>query len=423
MKRHLKILSVALLLPVASAQTELHIYQGFAEVNETAAVNAAGELVKDWTRQGWDLTLPSSVGVKGATVQRLRVTVQDWTAQQEGQSVRVVRGGQLLSGKLVRARDLLVQLDSGEYLYAKADELAWASAPSPLAVRATVQVTNVGAAPSLSYRTRALAWKPVYELNLSGQGANLRALAEIRNIGDTPFSAQKVNVYGGNVAVYNPYGPIPASMSAESAGRAVATSSDLQNMVQVGEMRGFRRYLLSGGLEIDAGETQTVPFLQPKVDQLKRFFSISQYFNTQGGSGSAIRRYKFSHTEALPGGAVTVRDDGLIVGLLTLAPSQAGKTVDLTVGPDHELTYTRSVKRGATEKLPNGRVNQTYTVTYNLTNTKAAQSTVLLSENIYGRQVVLDGKTYANTQATHQKWLTVPGGGKLSYSFSFKQMN
>ncbi|PNY81688.1 DUF4139 domain-containing protein [Deinococcus koreensis] len=429
-RRLLSALLLGLSLGAARA-ADLRFYPSFGEVSQTVKAGAAPELT--FTRPAWALVQPGSLRWTGSALRRLRSVPVDnaWLSAQEGQAVTVLRAGlPPLPGTLIRAADLLVKLDSGNALNVRPDELVFAGTPPRGWAQPGVRVTfDVEAAPTgqISYRTNALSWQPRYELSASGSAAKLSALADLRNGGEGAFQGEKVELFAGQILNVQPMpAPMPVSPT-QAQTDSVAMNAMLGSgggLAPLGELRGLQRYALKGGLTLGAGETLTLPFLQPKVSAFTRYERITSYFDRSERSGSANRHYKFTPDLSLPAGPLSVLEDGALVGTVTLPAAQAGRPIDLDLGSDPELRYLRTVRQLSLEKSPDGKVlSTTLQVTYALTSTKALPIRVQLREQVYARTVVVDGQPQTSQQVNVERGVDVPAGGKASVSFRVKIAN
>ena len=427
------LLAALLALSSAAGAADLRVYPTFGEVTTQPLQGEGGTLTVPFTQADWAWTVPGSVRLLGVPVSRTRVLLgEPWLKVQEGQPVRVLRGGLSLPGTLVDAGTLpttgtvLVQLEGGEYLTVRPEELATSVRPPNSRDVADVKVvfeTAQAKSARLLYQTHALSWKPRYELDASGGAATLRALAEIRNAGGQSFSGS-TDLYAGDVRLVPENVPMPVySQSAGAATAATVSNAEMsadRAVMSLGEVRGLQRYALGRPLNIGPFETQTLPFLMPKLAGFTRYDRISSYFSPQNSSGRATRFYKFTADTALPAGPLTVREDGVLFGTVSLGATAAGQLSDLALGADPELRYSRTVETLNTEKNPAGRVlSRTYRVTFTLTSTKSAATSVQIREQIYGQNVVVDGKAQGN-QTTVTRYAQVPAGGKASVTFTVK---
>lgn len=436
MLRTKSILLSLLTLASTSLATELRIYPTFTEVQQPVQAGQSGyDLAFPFS--AWQWVQPGSLSLTGAGLTRLTTTPDEltWLRTQEGKAVRWVRPSrESMPATLERADDLLLKLESGEYVNAARSEVAFTERPPQAGgVTAHFEVNGPVKAANVLYRTAALSWRPRYELNAAGGAVNLAALADIVNRSDQVFQADKVNLFAGDVRqVIRPTSlPYPEQqMLAEATSNGATATMPMAGRVgtdtitSVGEVRGLQQYTLPGALTVDRGESVTLPFLKPQVQGFTRYASVQSYFDGQNRSGRASRHYKFTSTLSLPTGTVDVREGGLLVGTVILPAVQASKPVDLDLGSDAELRYEKTVKRTGQEKDPKGRVlSTTSQVTYTFTSTKSTAIRTNVREQWYARSSSVDGQSPQPGQVTLTRQVDVPAGGKASLTFKLKIMN
>ncbi|PTA66782.1 hypothetical protein [Deinococcus arcticus] len=419
------------LLPSTALATDLRLYPTFTEVQQPLTSQAL-----TFPSAQWRWIQPASFSVLGPSGVTFSLYPEEleWLRTQEGQAVTWRPAGQPpVPATLARADDLLLKLNTGEFVHAPRSELAFPTAP-PVQGGVTFRLSaSASSGARLSYRTQALFWTPRYELNLSGAAANLSALAQINNLSDQVFTAGQVDLFGGTVrqvqgnSVPTPVNALPfAAGSNTEAVRVLpgASTGGAGQISLVGEVRGLQRYALPGGLTIGRGEQRTLPFLKPQVSGFTRYASVQSYFDAQNRSGQVDRHYKFTSSLSLPAGAVDVREGGLLVGSVTLPAAQAGKPVDLNLGADPELRYEKVVKRLGQEKNSAGQiVSTTSQVTYTFVSGKATAMRVTVREQLYGRTVAVDGNTAQNGQVSLTRQVEVPARGKATLTFKLKILN
>lgn len=420
---------------LASA-TELRIYPTFTEVQQPVQ---AGKTSYDLTFpfSAWQWVQPGSLSLNGDTLTRLTTAPDElaWLRTQEGKAVRWVRPGQAgVQATLERADDLLLKLESGEYVNAARSEVAFTQRPPQAGgVTAHFEVNGAVKAAKVLYRTAALSWRPRYELNATAGAVNLAALADITNRSDQVFQGDQVNLFAGEVRqvirpTLLPY-PEQQMLSQAASSGAIATMpgagrTATDAITSVGEVRGLQQYTLPGSLKVGRGESVTLPFLKPSLKDFIRYASVQSYFDGQNRSGRANRHYKFTSSLSLPTGSVDVREAGLLVGTVQLPAVQAGKSVDLDLGADAELRYEKVVKRTGQEKDPTGRIlSTTSQVTYTFTSTKSTATRVSVREQWYAKSSSVDGQPPQPGQVTLTRQVEVPAGGKASLTFKLKLMN
>lgn len=412
---------LALALGTASA-ANLRIYPSFTEVREP--VQATGKtLTVTLPEAAWSGLIPGTLDLDGLTftgaVQRQEA---NWLASLEGKTVYLRReGGNAEPVTLIRARDLLVKDAQGRYLTARFEDLSFDVPPPPNPLSPVQTLTFALPQPgvgTLSYLTRALNWSPRYTLEASTRGAQLSALADIRNMTDLAYDVKGTELYAGDVEVQG--GPVPVPMAAES--RADVAAGGYGNAApkvnSLGELRGLYRYALSTPFTLPANATVTLPFLTPKLTQFERYAGLNTYFTPQNTSGTLSRFYRLKADQRLPGGPLTVREEGRIAGQTTISETARGEVVEFTLGSDPDVRYTRTVQTVGSEKNAQGSVvKSTYKVTYTFENGKDRAVRAEVTERVGGRRVLLDGRPQGQNAAAELR-VDVPANGKASKSFT-----
>ncbi|MFD1730391.1 hypothetical protein ACFSC4_03645 [Deinococcus malanensis] len=237
--RHILSLAIALSFGGAVA-TDLRIYPSFTEVREPVST-AGTTLTVALPQEAWAGVIPGSLDLEGlAFVSALQNLEPNWLATLEGKTVYVMReGGRTEPVTLIRARDLLVRDSAGRYFTVQFTQLQFDVPPpsNPLSASQTL-VFNLPRAGSgiLSYLTRSVSWQPRYTLRASDAGAQLSALADIRNSTDLPYEVKNTELYAGDVNVQGRFSPPAPMMELDSAARATAAPAPkIQN---AGDLRG-----------------------------------------------------------------------------------------------------------------------------------------------------------------------------------------
>ncbi|WP_407571059.1 hypothetical protein [Deinococcus altitudinis] len=390
-------LTAAALIGSASA-ADLRIYSGFGEVRQPAAVTT-GQVSLNLPVSLYNTILPDSLDLDGANVvSRSLVQQANWLSSLEGQQVTLREDGKTERVTLVRARDLLIKDAQGLYRTVSAQNLAYDALPpvNPLSPswQATFNVVGVNVvAPTLTYLTRALSWTPRYTLKLSGTTAALSALADIRNTSEQSFAVNATELYAGEVQLQGgQVYPLARAYAADAMTTAGSVAAPAPKVNSLGELRGLYRYGLDQPFTLPANGNVSLPFLNPKVT-FERFGVASLGFSQTGGKGNLNRGYRLKSDTELPAGPVTVREDGRLVGQVGVDTTSAGTPLDLNLGTDPDLTYTRTA---AVTVQGKGTKTETTTirVTYLLENAKDRPTRFELTE--YG----VDGRATVTGQAT-----------------------
>ncbi|GGS23646.1 DUF4139 domain-containing protein [Deinococcus knuensis] len=414
--------ATALALGTASA-ADLRIYPSFTEVRQP--VTATGtSLNVTLPQSAWESVLPGSLDLEGLPFSSAAQTLQsNWLSGLEGQTVFLRRGDTTEPVTLVRARDLLVRDAQGRFFNVRFEDLSFSAAPplNPQSPSQTLTYTLPRAGTgTLTYLTRAVTWSPRYTLNASSAGANLTALADLRNTTDLAYDVQNTELYAGDVTVQaNPQAEA-AGFAADMVMRAVpATAAPVPKIQSQGELRGLTRYDLTTPFTLPANSVITLPFLTPKLSRFERYAGLDTYFGTGTRTGTLNRSYRLEADQRLPAGPITVREDGRIVGQTNIPDTRQGGTVDFSLGEDPDLSYTRTVQQTAQTKNADGNITKTtYRVTYAFESSKDRAVRAEITERIGGRVITIDTSAPVKNQGTANLRVDVPAKGKVSKSFT-----
>lgn len=420
MKR-LFLLAAVLALGSASA-TDIRIYPSFTEVREQVS-SQGNTLTVALPQEAWNGVIAGSLDLEGlafdSAVQKLEA---NWLSSLEGKTVYIKHDdGKVEPVTLVRARDLLVKDAAGKYFSVQYGQLQFDVLPpaNPLTPSQTL-VFNLPKAGSgtLSYLTRSVTWAPRYTLKASDAGAQLTALADIRNGTDLPLEVKNTELYAGEVNVQGGGYPMPAPMMmrAESAAADYAPAPKIQSG---GDLRGLYKYTLSTAFTLPASSVVTLPFITPKLTSFERYVGLQTYFNTGTQEGTLNRYYRFKADERMPAGPITVREDGRIVGQTNIGDTRKGGEVNFTLGDDPDVAYSRSVQTVNQTKNKDGNVvKSTYKVTYAFESSKTRAIRAEVKETIGGRKVFIDNAEAVPNQGVMNLRVDIPAGGKVTKSFT-----
>lgn len=373
-------------LASAASATDLRIYPSFTEFREAVNVTAPSYTFT-LAPNAWSQLVPGSIDLEGVNVaSRVEGAQPSWLAGLEGKTVTLIENGQSSKVTLVRARDLLIKDADGNYRTVPLSALAFPELPplnpsaSPLGV--TFNVAQAGSG-TLSYLSRAVTWSPRYSLKLSASGAaSLSALADIKNSSDQSYNVNATELFAGEVQVLGGR-PMPYALEDRAAPMAMAAGA-APKIGALGEMRGLYRYALSAPFTLPASSTVSLPFLQPKVS-FERYGVLNLGFSDQGSTGKLDRGYRVTSDVLLPAGVVTVRDEGRVVGQVNIADTAKGDPLELDLGSDPDLSYTRTV-----QVLKQDKTGASYKVTLLLENAKDRPVRAEVTEQL-GGNVAVDG--------------------------------
>ena len=404
-----------------AAATDIRIYPSFTEVRENVS-SGGTTLTVALPQEAWDGVIQGSLDLEGlsfnSAVQRLEA---NWLSGLEGKTVYLERdGGKTEPVTLVRARDLLVKDAGGKYFTVRYEDLQFDVLPpaNPLSPSRTLVFDLKGpGSGTLSYLTRSVSWTPRYTLKASDAGAQLSALADIRNTTDQPYDVKNTELYAGDVNVQGDSYPAPVAMG--FAARSEVAAAPAPKIQSGGDLRGLYKYTLSSAFTLPANSVVTLPFLTPKLTNFERYVGLETYFNTGTQDGTLNRFYRFTADDRLPAGPITVREEGRIVGQTNISDTRKGGKVEFSLGDDPDVHYTRTVQTVTQVKNDKGNVTKTtYKVTYAFESSKTRAVRAEITERVGGRRVIIDSTAPVQNQGTATLKVDVPAGGKVSRSFT-----
>lgn len=406
---------------VQPAASELRLYSHFAEVR-TPVTASGGQLSYTWPESAWEGLVPGSLDLEGLPYTRA-VHAQDapWLARYEGEQVTLHEEGRASRVTLIRARDGLIRDRRGDYRQVPLESLAVPDVPPPNGKSVTTSTFDL-AAPgggTLAYLTRSLGWAPRYTLNLgsgsTGTPPQLSALADLHNGSDLAYQVQSTELLAGDVGLeLGPGAPVMGHTAQTTSAEAGMAANDI---AALGSLNGIYRYALEQPFELPAHSTVTLPFMEPQLKDFESYAGLNTGFSGQSGEGVMSRFYRFRAAQALPGGTLTVREQGRLAGQTRVPETAAGQLVEFSLGRDPDLSYTRSAEKG--EVVPEGKAKRvTYTVTYRLRNARPQPVRAEVTEQVYGDAKV---SGHAELKGGRVRLLAeVPAGGEVTRTFTVK---
>ncbi|NTY02158.1 DUF4139 domain-containing protein [Deinococcus sp. JMULE3] len=413
--------AVATTLALGSASAaDLRIYPSFSEVREPVTADT-NTLRLNLPLDTWQNILSGSLDLEGLTfTQAIQKQEANWLSSLEGQTIYLRRDGKTEPVTLIRARDLLVKDAQGRYFTARYEDLQFDAAPPANPQAPTQSVTYTLAQPgkgTLSYLTRAVTWTPRYTLKASSSGAQLAALADIRNTTEQAYDVQNTELYAGDVNIQNQQEA--AYMMRGAAMDVMTSAAPAPKIESQGELRGLYRYALTTPFQLPANSVTTLPFITPKLNTFERYAGLQTYFDPSPREGNLNRSYRLKADQRLPAGPITVREDGRIVGQTSIPDTRQGGTIDFSLGEDPDLSYTRTVQQTAQTKDTKGNITKTtYRVTYAFESSKDRAVRAEITERIGGRIIIIDTSAPVKNQGTANLRVDVPAKGKVSKSFT-----
>ena len=349
---------------------------------------------------------------------------------------RVTRKGRLLSNVAdpVTGVSKPVLLVDGKVYLGFAEAIILPGVPDDLTASPAMvlAVTNSGKtrkAAQLSYDFDGMSWRAIYNVTLAGNGADLRAWAEVVNDTDTAFSGASVHLVAGEVRQQS-----NRMVRAKGAPMAMALDTEAAPPDAAGaSFAEYRIYRIPFPLDIAPKSEQLVALFA--ADDVKVVQELSGTFYAEGRvAETAAQPLDFTMTihntkenglgRPLPGGvvqAVMSTADGVLlpVGEASMPHVAEGGEARLTLGRAFDVTVSR-VQTGY-RKIGKTTVEVDWEIT--LTNGGDAARNVVLKEVFSGEWTVLDAssparKADARTMEFQLKVPSAKDGGKAILNYS-----
>ncbi len=335
----------------------------------------------------------------------------------EGREVLLKIGdGQPVKAKVIRADIGLFEVN-GQYLQASPSQVIY---PSLDGVRFTPTYSwkfgGNGGNATLTYLTRGLGWTPRYSLQIKAEAAQLTAWADVRNTSSLTYNAPEATLLAGQVEIVADDQGFARPQAAFATGAARAESDSVQ---ATGELAGLQAFKYAKPIVLLPKTTTSLPFVNTKAT-LERTLVYNGGFNPNPRSLIPLMRvYSIKTDSDLPGGVVTVREDGRVVGQAQIGDNPKAEKAELNLGADFDLRLTRSV-----QTLERTQKSAKYKVSFSLQNTKTRAVNVRLSEivgdNFVLEQVVLPGLKRTDNGFTSQVTLQPNQRLEASYVVTYK---
>ncbi len=389
-----------------SPQVELRVYADFSEVRTQVQANE-NTLQLTFPQGVWDYVVPSSLGLLDLPYRAVtHAEAPSWLVALQGQRV-MVRLDPLAppyesprEATLIRAADLLVQDEHGFYRV-REEQLIFHEAPGEKTQNAARNVTfwleDAGTG-TLTYLTRGVKWQPRYTLNTAQDSSSgvLSALADLTNDTEQEQVPERLELIAGDVEMdleeHEAYAHARHDGRMFSMAAAEAAAPVLEELE---ELAGLYRYEVNHPPPLAARATVSVPFLPDATLEVLREARLETVFVHVGAQrGNFNRGYMLTADHNLPGGKMTIREDGRIVGQHEIQETPAGHPIRFTLGRDPDVTFTRTLRPIGNERHPEGKGEVrrvSYEVTFSVRNNKKRRIEATIRERHYDRIVTISG--------------------------------
>ena len=350
----------------------IRIYPSFTEVRQN--INPVSPHQVYFPQDLYSQIMPGSINLEGVKLTAMNSVLRENNL--EGKVVHINKDKETRAVKMIRSRDSLVQdLVSLRYYHVDRSNIEFTEIPEETGTEVTFKLDKDGLA-ILSYLMYGITWKPRYTLNINGETNVFQGWADISNNTLKEYSIEKTELFGGDVNIRQHR---PQQRGVMYKTMALAMCADAPSVKAEGEVAGLYMYSISDGYTLEPRSTFGLPFVAPAIE-LKKVALLECYFNQSNSKGQSGRVYKIKSSEFLPGGPVTVREDGRVVGQSNIPDLSADENSDLNVGNDSEVTYDREVKT-----LSHNENQSEYEVKVTINNRKTRTVNVEFIEHLHGR--------------------------------------
>jgi hypothetical protein len=379
-----------------SSATDLTIYPNFAEVRQDVSFkNSRFEWMPPADLN--EFLIPGSLDLEhpGAGAMRLLPPSESFLKSFEGKTVKVYSStdDKFVDAKVIRADLLLFEIDS-EFIRIESPTIKY---PSLDGVRFSPtyswDMTSASGKAELVYATRGLFWRNTrYTLNMPKSGAALlTAFADMTNTSSLDYAAPKVTFLAGEVNLEQDSQARGRTVDAEAAFIAAPVTKPASTaptrVSSLGEIGGLQSYSYPKAVSFPAKTTTGLPFIKaaPMVNDVLEY---TAEFSAEARSVTALQRlFTFVTTESLPGGTVTVREAGKLIGQNNIPNIPADGSVRLNLGKDFDTKLIRSITvLEQTKKIVRFRA------TYSIKNVKTRAINVRLTEYVQSNAKLVNAK-------------------------------
>jgi hypothetical protein len=379
-----------------SSASELTIYPNFAEVREDVSFKNSRF---EWMPPA-DLNqflIPGSLDLEhpGVGSMRLLPPSEGFLKSFEGKTVKVysVTDEQFVDAKVIRA-DLLLFEINGEFIRIESPIIKYPSLDGlRFSPTYSWDMTSATGKAELVYATRGLFWRNTrYTLNMPKSGAALlTAFADMTNNSSLDYAAPNVTFLAGDVNLEQQAQPnvqfLARPISAPATTQSRAESPAPTRVSSIGEIGGLQSYSYPKAVSFPAKTTTGLPFIKA-APVVKDALEYATAFNVEARSVTALQRlFTFVTTQRLPGGTVTVREAGKLIGQNDISNIPLDGSVRLNLGKDFDTKLIRSVM-----VLERSKKQNRFRVTYSIKNVKTRAINVRLTEYIQPGMTLVNAK-------------------------------
>ncbi|CAF1203465.1 unnamed protein product [Rotaria sordida] len=226
--------------------------------------------------------------------------------------------------RVIQADELLLQNSKTKrYFRPQRHELEYVTMPEQKETEVTYVLKQQGKA-TLTYQIHGISWLPQYELSILSDDRQhtFQAFAEITNGTKQEYRIDRTELFSGDVHLQ---GEVEAKRRRDRS-------------------RSLYLYSIDQPFILLPKSTFGLPFINATI-QIRKYVGLTLSFTSHTQIRKLQRKYRIESIDKfLPGGPLTIREQGHLVGVTTLPDMSVGDKHTFSCGQDSDVSLNRQVK-------------------------------------------------------------------------------
>ncbi|CAF0844880.1 unnamed protein product [Adineta steineri] len=335
--------------------TELRIYPSFTEIRQE--YNAPKDFKMYFCRDVFTNISSDSLSIEGIQIESKEFITK--ANNLENQSIFVHRHSNVEAQecRVIQGDDLLLQdIKTKRYFRAQRNELEFINIPEQEGTEVKFSLKNQGKA-TLTYQIHGISWSPQYDLNILSDDCQhlFQAFAQIKNGTKQEYRNDRIELFRDDIILQRENEVKRRRDRSRSRSRSSSIVSDEDeeefdscNMTStidpLEELAGLSLYSINQSFVLLPKSTFSLPFIDATI-QINKCVALTLPFTSHTQIRKLKRKYRIESIDKfLPGGPLTIREQGRLVGLTNLPDMAIGDKYILTSGQDSDVSLNRQVK-------------------------------------------------------------------------------
>ncbi|CAF1250802.1 unnamed protein product [Rotaria sordida] len=302
--------------------TELRIYPSFTEIRQQ--YNAPKNFRMYFSRDVYANIVRGSLSIEGIPIESKQVVPHANNLENQTIFVRRNSNEEPQECRVIQADDLLLQnIKTKRYFRAQRHELEYVTMPEQKETEVSYVLKQQGKA-TLSYQIHGISWLPQYELSILSDDRQhtFQAFAEITNGTKQEYRIDRTELFSGDVHLQ---GEVEAKRRRDRS-------------------RSLYLYSIDQPFILLPKSTFGLPFINATI-QIRKYVGLTLSFTSHTQIRKLQRKYRIESIDKfLPGGPLTIREQGHLVGVTTLPDMSVGDKHTFSCGQDSDVSLNRQVK-------------------------------------------------------------------------------